>query len=1355
MAFGRAASIREEDHVVRYPDNRPVSRGRPNVLTTSQYTIFNFVPLNLLQQFRKQANLYFLIISIVMLIGEKTPLFVGTIKAWSTAGMLGMMMTVSGVVAALDDMARHKSDAETNSKDVKILDRNSSVTERRWDAVSVGDVLIVKNQEEIPADMVVLRCFSDDGACFVSTASLDGETHLKPKVAALKGVKPEDESELGRILDNIKFEIKKEAPQKSIYSFSGSLKLGDAEEQPLEMRNVLLRGSVLRNVEWCVGIVIYTGNETRIMMNSRKVPMKLPNLEVVINKAMWVAIAVQAVMALVVDLLFNFVEKKYFRSLWYLYPDGFVHPEGSLPDLLAYWVTFFVLFSNLMPVSLYATMEVCNKAYAYFIANDKVMGEGGAVARATNLCHELGQVSYIFSDKTGTLTKNIMELKDVYIGGKEHPTGHNGSQGEAPPSKATKDFWRCVTLCHTVVRGKDGSYEAESPDEDALVTAAKNKGYEFEGRTTEGDQSFFKVKTSEGVETFEIMAVNAFNSTRKKMSVVVKDRNGDYFLMVKGADNEMFSGAKADGEQEKQRRSVIDFSNKGFRTLVLGSRKIEQAKFTEWHGKYLKAQVALEGREESLNELAVEIEKDFTVLGVTAIEDKLQDDVGTTIEKLRNAGIKVWVLTGDKLETAKVIGFSTQVLTRSMEIVEEREGDFQEFDAKTKESQGGQSGKEYALLITGQALEKMMANEKKIEQFLAYAQVCKVVICCRVSPLQKAQMVELVRTRVKVSSVTGQPVTLAVGDGANDVPMIQAAQVGVGIYGREGRQAANASDFAIQQFKYLMPLLLVHGHWNYRRACIFTLFTFWRNSVQVLLMCYYTMSSGYSGTTLFEDKLRITFNGFCSIPILATGMFNCDYTRAILESKPDLYKFGREGRDLSPFLMFGSTVSALAHSLVILAVSYAAFPSMEFSGIGDYWSFGAMVFTILVIGVAYRVAFLTATWNAWSWITLAMSLGGYFCFLEVYGALKLTPTMYQVPRHILSAPVFWVCVLATLCLQLLVDVVIWLLFNCREDPVETPQGTGAESRQEDGPSEPQLSKAAFLQQELPSFQLVKTKARMVAVLPCLAIVLASLALLVQFSGVRSWIDVKYGQDASGNLEVDVLSHGVLRKRGHHAAATAPRCHANVCSFDLVMQQSMAAPVSLYYSVDPFYQNYQYYLKAPTGATLALTNVFNDTFTIKGLKIDKTDIAWNTDKAIFSKHWEEYSQNNGKDGTVITEDDFDVWMRPGAFANTKKLYGRLDRPLNKDEKLTVEIRWNFPVDGINAVKQLLLTEETSTGIVASAKLVGVLWLSAATAAAAFVVSSLLLCAKPSDARQTSRVAALEISDFSDPARPLLQ
>ncbi|CAK9063797.1 unnamed protein product [Durusdinium trenchii] len=523
-------------------------------------------------------------------------------------------------------------------------------------------------------------------------------------------------------------------------------------------------------------------------------------------------------------------------------------------------------------------------AQAYFIKNDLQMydevQDTPANARTTNLCHELGQVSYVFSDKTGTLTQNVMELKRISIGGEIYgETGEeSGFQGRAamlnarlknPSQAAAIDaVLEVLAVSHTVVSTKDRSgrmkYEAESPDEGALVEAVGRLGWVFTGRTNEGLTVEVNIGETTGSQTYELLALNAFTSARKRQSVLVRRPSGEVVLLVKGADDVMQKLA-AD-PQSFPEEHLRAFAKQGLRTLVMGRRWISEAELRQWHQEYTKAQTSMQDREGALAQVADQIERSLETLGITGIEDKLQVGVEDAIVKIRQAGIKLWVLTGDKLETAKNIGFSTRVLSSSMEILTLDLTDRRAFKdhleaVKASAEQASNNGVTVALIVTGHALEEILRREKSEangsersmgkksqpkgkyqDLFLEVAVRCSVVIACRVSPLQKAEVVTVVRKGVKPT-----PVTLAIGDGANDVPMLQEAQVGVGISGREGRQAVNCADFAISQFRYLARLMLVHGRWNYRRACKFVIYSFWKNAVLVRSLAFMVVWSCRTG----------------------------------------------------------------------------------------------------------------------------------------------------------------------------------------------------------------------------------------------------------------------------------------------------------------------------------------------------------------------------------------------------------------------------------------------------------------------------------------------------------------------------
>jgi len=1036
-----------------------------NTIRTSKYTVLTFLPLNLFEQLQKAANAYFLLISLLMFVGRRTGLFATSVEAITTLGPLVLMMAASALLAAADDYRRHQADHRTNRQKARAIRMGGKhrvyLDTVIWDDVKVGDILVLKGEDDLPADIVPLACSGGDGICYVSTANLDGETNLKIKAAAPAAqayLCPDDGDQAGNAqappllnqavdrLASLHAVVQSEPPSKSIHSFTGSLRLGlgdEARPTPLGADNLLLRGTQLKNTAWCFGVVVYTGQETRMAKNSSKTPMKLANLERVVNRVMLVVLGTQALLALLSDLMYC-LSKPTFWKYWYLFPDSTGKASIILPDWLGYWFTFFILYCNLMPISLYAAMEVCNFAQAYFIKSDLGMYDEEqdcpALVRSTNLCHELGQVSYIFSDKTGTLTQNVMDLKRMSIGDLIYgevtesrgfsaaPDVRSARAFGARAADAIDAFLEILAVAHTVMVTEDQwgtkKYEAESPDEGALVEAVRELGWNLKSRAghtlcVEVDHRGGSAKSA---REYTVLAVNAFTSARKRMSTVVRNPSGEIWVLVKGADNVMLDRSASSAPSLPAH--LTELAQEGLRTLVLGRRRLSTQEYEAWHSEFEKAQTAQSNREGLLAAVAEKLETNLELVGATGIEDKLQVGVGDTISRLRAAGIKLWVLTGDKLETARNIGYSTKVLSDRMEVLVLDSPPNTGADALRKElsvmmsaaSSASDEGREVALMVTGASLE-LVADFSLNAPFLEVAMRCKVVIACRVSPLQKAWMVRLVRT-----GISPQPVTLSIGDGANDVPMIQEAQVGVGISGREGRQAVNAADFAICQFHFLQRLLLVHGRLNYRRMCKFILYSFWKNAVLTLLLFYYTFISGFSGTSMFEGMVWTSFNVILFWPIIATGVFDRDVSDQQALNNALLYQNGRLGLDLNLKRMVEMLLSALVHSLILFMVMMLAFDKMDTMHANDYYSFGTSVFTWLVFAMNYRVIFVTSTINIVFVAALASSFGVYILFLAVYCRSEwLSPWMYNVDVEMMQEPLFWIGLLAVPALAIMVD----------------------------------------------------------------------------------------------------------------------------------------------------------------------------------------------------------------------------------------------------------------------------------------------------------------------------------------------
>ena len=490
--------------------------------------------------------------------------------------------------------------------------------------------------------------------------------------------------------------------------------------------------------------------------------------------------------------------------------------------------------------------------------------------RSSNLVQELGVVRAIFSDKTGTLTRNEMKFVQFYVGDRGYSVGNDTASVLAEiKSHTVQDdsllygFLQCLTTCHTVVREKNGTYRAESPDELALVEGVDCYGCGLLERGTTA-----MICTMLGnKQTYDIIAVNAFNSKRKRMSVLLREHSsGLFILMCKGADNMMLP--LCDLEPEKRAeidKALLDYSCLGLRTLCVSRRIMDPEVVEKWIRSYKDASNSLENREKNLEEVGEQIEVHMEFLGITAVEDRLQDEVPEVIADLATAGIVLWMLTGDKEETAINIGHSCNLLTSDTKaffltrvtnamdfgtrlnlLSAEVEEAVQEA-ARAEQGNSGE-GKDIALVIDGDSF-KFFDEENPIQRskLLQIGQSCRSVIACRLTPDQKKQLVSL----VKVDTVP-RTTTLSIGDGANDVSMIMEADVGVGIFGKEGRQAANNADFAIGQFKFLRKLLLVHGRWNYCRQSKVFLYSMHKNMVLTLTLFWfrYNISCLYGITYL-------------------------------------------------------------------------------------------------------------------------------------------------------------------------------------------------------------------------------------------------------------------------------------------------------------------------------------------------------------------------------------------------------------------------------------------------------------------------------------------------------------------------
>lgn len=1052
-----------------------------NYIKTSKYTFLTFLPANLFEQFQRLANFYFLCLMILQLIPQ-----ISSLTFVTTAVPLGVVLALTALKDAIDDIRRHRSDNQVNNRVLRVL-RNGRLMDEKWYKVQVGDIIRMENDQFVAADILLLSTSEPNGLCYIETAELDGETNLKCRQALPETAELGDREEVVGSFDG---EVVCEVPNNNLNKFVGTLHWKN-QSYSLDNDKLLLRGCVLRNTRWCYGAVVFAGRDTKLMQNSGKTMFKRTSLDRLLN---WLIIGI--VFFLLSMCLFctigcgvwETVTGQFFRD--YLPWDDLVPnepTEGAVVISVLMFLSYAIVLNTVVPISLYVSVEVIRFWNSQLINWDEQMyyaaNDTPARAQTTTLNEELGQIQYVFSDKTGTLTQNIMTFNKCSVMGELY--GEVLDEVTKEPLEITEDtpavdfsanplyeqsfkfydkaildnvmngeknaheFFTCLALCHTVMcEEKDGhlEYQAQSPDEAALTSAARNFGFAFRNRTPNS----IMIEVMGKMEAYELLAILDFNNFRKRMSVIIK-KDGKIKLYCKGADSVIFERIHPDSAEIKLRtiEHLNKFAGEGLRTLCLGCKELSDTQYGAWNKKYHEALISLDNREEKVNDLMEEIEKDLMLIGATAIEDKLQDGVPQAIANLALAGIKLWVLTGDKQETAINIGYSCQLLTDEMVDMFIVDGnDYDEVQkqlqsyrenirsvlshskgapqcsvmtfldelyplANSKDTFGG-----FAIVINGNSLA--FALKPSMEMlFLEVACQCKTVICCRVTPLQKALVVELVKARKKA-------VTLAIGDGANDVSMIKTAHIGVGISGQEGMQAVLASDFSLAQFRFLERLLLVHGRWSYFRMCKFLRYFFYKNFAFTLCHFWFAFFCGFSAQTLFDPAFISVYNVFyTSLPVLALGILDQDVDDKNSTRYPKLYTPGHSDLLFNKVEFLKSVTHGILSSFILFFIPYGAFNGgINISGhnLDGHHFFGTTVSTILVLVVTAQVALDTTYWTVINHIVIWGSIAFYFALTFFINSDLLSYSYIGTFRMTLASAQFWFTAFLTLTI-LLVPVV--------------------------------------------------------------------------------------------------------------------------------------------------------------------------------------------------------------------------------------------------------------------------------------------------------------------------------------------
>ena len=932
-----------------------------NKVENHKYNVLLFLPTVIYNQFKQFGNFFYLIMTISQFIPE---IKVGFLFAYLSP--LCVVIVVSLLKELIDDINRRIQDLKTNSTKIatiKLYKKNKKSYQelkrflKSSSNLQIGDIIELKKDERVPADIIVLKTFneSDENQSFIRTDQLDGETDWKLRKA------PGATQNLNeyQILTLNGF-INYEPPSKFIYNFEGLLVIkneGNVIKEALGLENTMWASTVVASQK-IIGIVIYTGNETRARMNSSTPKIKIGILDQELNMVTFYLFCIMLFVAMLLTTLKGLYSKMFFT-----------------------FFKFIVLFCAIIPIALRVNLVISKSFFSFVINRDKSIPE--TIARNSTIPEELGRISYVFSDKTGTLTKNEMIFKkiameteqfgedsfndlksiledecekndapllDLYnkLKSENFENKNNESINESnlidesivseksiiatntinednnisninkvtkserrrknkrirrTRNKIIRDTITSMVLCNNVTPiisdddPNDITYQASSPDEVALVKFAEKLNMRLIHRT---DKEIKIKNVSNTMEEYKILANFPFSSDTKRMGIILQNKKHNHIIFyLKGAENVMMKFVKKE-YIGYIKENAENLATKGLRTLVLTQKLISQKYFDEWFEEYSQALTSMENRKEKIANCISKLENDMDFLCVTGVEDLLQDDVATTIDNLRNAGMKIWMLTGDKVETATCISISAGLKAKTHKIYtityddikdpDDKMNEIKLFKEKLEEYNSKILSDPHLFIIDGDTLD--LALKECPNEFYNSAMKAPSVVCCRCSPTQKRIILKNIKNYTTCR-------TAAVGDGGNDVAMIQEADVGIGIVGKEGLQASLAADFSIKEFKSLSILLLWWGRIAYKNTSTMSNFIVHRGLIIAFCQFFFSLMFYFNPVALYNGFLTFGFSTFFTCLPIISILLDRDVDKKNVLKFPNLYKILLKGRELN------------------------------------------------------------------------------------------------------------------------------------------------------------------------------------------------------------------------------------------------------------------------------------------------------------------------------------------------------------------------------------------------------------------------------------------------------------------------
>uniref|UniRef100_A0A8C6WSZ2 Phospholipid-transporting ATPase n=1 Tax=Neogobius melanostomus TaxID=47308 RepID=A0A8C6WSZ2_9GOBI len=856
-------------------------------------------PRNVLfNQFKYFFNLYFLLLACSQFVNE---LRLGALYTYWVP--LGVVLFITILREAVDEIRCYFRDKEVNSQIYSKLSTRGTVKVKS-SGIQVGDLIIVEKNQRVPADMIFLRTSERNGSCFLRTDQLDGETDWKLRLPVACTQRLPTAGDLLQIRSY----VYAEEPNIDIHNFIGTFTREDGDHpvnESLSIENTLWASTVVASGT-VVGVVIYTGRELRSVMNTSNPRNKVGLFDLEVNCLTKILFGALVVVSMVM------VALQHFAGRWYL-------------QILR----FLLLLSHIVPISLRVNLDMGKMVFSWMIKKDSKIP--GTVVRASTIPEQLGRISYLLTDKTGTLTQNEMVFRRLHLGtvaygmdsmdevqshvfsaytqpAHDHPASRvpAATKVRKTISSRVHEAVKAIALVHNVTPVYESNgvtdqaeaeqhyedtcrvYQASSPDEVSLVQWTESVGLTLVGR----DQSSIQLRTPTGqILNFTILQIFPFTYESKRMGIIVRDEStGEITFYMKGADVVMAGIVQYNDWLEEE---CGNMAREGLRVLVVSKKSLTEEQYQDFEARYVQAKLSVHDRSLKVATVMESLEMEMELLCLTGVEDQLQTDVRPTLETLRNAGIKVWMLTGDKLETATCTAKNAHLITRSQDI----------------------------------------------HIFRPVCNVRILISCCR--------------------------------DGGNDVSMIQEADCGVGVEGKEGKQASLAADFSVTQFKHLGRLLMVHGRNSYKRSAALSQFVIHRSLCISTMQTVFSSVFFFASVPLYQGFLIIGYSTVYTMFPVFSLVLDKDVKSEVAMLYPELYKDLLKGRPLSYKTFLIWVLISIYQGSILMYGAMLLFDS-------EFVHIVAISFTSLILTELLMVALTIQTWH---WLMIVGELLSLACYI--------------------------------------------------------------------------------------------------------------------------------------------------------------------------------------------------------------------------------------------------------------------------------------------------------------------------------------------------------------------------------------